>query len=396
MTTDELDPSSEVDTVAGIVAALREHPVLVHEALGNGRTNEVHAGLDELVADLEAAGTPTYVALVQAPNVPLAGDDPGDDLLRLIHQGLGEPGLYVVATPDSRTSFATYDVPLDATDLSLGRYDALEVAGSDLAEGEFVPAAGETAILLSVAADDDRALTPGQVDDLVEGGPWLAVYGDEPTSYELEEAQGEPLTGFVVAVACGLTGMVVGWRLLRARTALAAERRVGGGRPAPIEARPWIRAKAKTTRADPVADRARTAVQALRREVDGSIELATDEVHGSLEAAEGLLATGSRLDAVGALVLAEQGTARLHGAELPVRCYFDPLHGPSTRMVEVSGVSLPACRPCAIAVTTGGRPESLSGEGGARPYWQDDSIWAETGFGSLDPDLWRLVAERAR
>jgi hypothetical protein len=288
--------------------------------------------------------------------------------------------------------------------VSLGRYDALEAARSGLDEGDFVPAAGETAILLSVAADDDQDLTSSQVHDLVQGGPWLAVYGDEPMSYDIEEAQGEPLTGFVVAVACGLTGLVVGWRLLRARTALFADRTVDETRPERrSKPRPKTTPQPKTTPRtrpatafDTVADRARAAVEELRSAIDGSLALASDEVYGSLEAADGLLVTGSRLDTVGALVLAEQGAARLRGEPLPVRCYFDPLHGPSTRTVQVSGVSLPACAACGTAVAAGRQPDSLAGEIGRGAYWREPSIWAETGFGSLDPDLWRLVTERAR
>lgn len=373
-------PSTEADTVAGIAQALREDPVLVHESMGNGRTEEVHASLGELVDDLADAGLPAYVALVQTPNVQLASGDSGDDLLRLIHAELDEPGLYVVSTPVGQTAVAAYGVPVEAVDLSLGRYDAMEQARAGLPEGDFVPAAGEAAVLLTLATDDDHELSADELDDLMASGPWLAEYGDEPMSYEVEEAQGEPLTPLVVAVACGLTALVVGWRLLRARTALARERRER--RPEPTD--------------DHVPQQARAAVADLRREVDRSIRLVPDEVYGCLEAAERLVDSSSRLEVVGALVLAEQGSARLRGKRLPVRCYFDPRHGPSARTATVSGVSLPACTRCAEALASGGEPESLTVDRGAGPYWRDDSIWAETGFGSLDPDLWRLVAERTR
>jgi len=373
-------PSPEADTVAGIAAALREDPVLVHESMGNGRTDEVHESLGELVDDLADAGLPAYVALVQTPNVQLASRDSGDDLLRLIHAELDEPGLYVVSTPVGQTAVAAYDVPVDDVLVSLGRYRAMDEARSGLPEGDFVSTAGEAAALLTLATDDDYLLSAGEVDDLMASGPWLAEYGDEPMSYELDDAQGEPLTPLVVAVACGLTALVVGWRLLRARTALARERR--GRLPAPVD--------------DRTPQQAREAVADLRREVDRSIRLVPDEVHGCLEAAERLVESSSRLDVVGALVLAEQGSARLRGERLPLRCYFDPRHGPSARTATVSGVSLPACTRCAEALASGGEPDSLTVDRGDRPYWRDDSIWAETGFGSLDPDLWRLVTERTR
>lgn len=385
---------ADVDTVPGIAAALRQDPVLVQELLGNGRTDEAHDALTALVDDLADQGLPAYVALVQTPNdVQLpSGADAGDDLARLVHQELGEPGVYVVATPDTLTAVTTYDVPLDATSISLGRYDAMASARDGLAEGEFVPAPGEAAILLAAAADPEQVVSPGEARDLLASGPFVAAYGDEPAAYELEEARGEPETPLVFAVAFALVALVVGWRLLRARTAWA-----GGARSQPRR-RP-VPAPAPLARSRPAQDRtpeqARTAVRALRREVDASLRLVPDEVHGCLEAAEDLLAAGSRLEVVGALVLAEQGAARLAGEELAVRCYFDPRHGAQARRVPVSGVSVPACATCAAAIDTGRTPVSLDGDGG-RPYWRDDTVWAATGFGSIDPDLWRLVAERSR
>ncbi|WP_244929712.1 hypothetical protein [Nocardioides sp. W7] len=392
------DRPAEADTVEGIAAALRDDPVLVHEALGNGRTEEVHAGLSDLVGDLADAGVPAYVALVQTPNVQLAGQDSSDDLLRLVHAELDEPGVYVVSTPAGQTAVGTYGVPLEAVYLSLGRYDALEHAVAPLAEGDFVSAAGQAAVLLSVAADDDQSLSADQVGDLVAGGPWLAEYGEEPMGYELAEAHGEPLTTAVVAIACALTAATVGWRLLRARAALATERPEPRGKRPERAARPERGARADATVASvaSVAREARSAVKALRREIDRNLTLVPDEAYGCLEAAEDLVGSSSRLEVLGALVLAEQGSARLRGDALPVRCYFDPRHGPRARTATVSGVSLPACAACAAAVAAGREPESLSVDRGTRPYWRDDSIWAETGLGSLDPELWRLVTEGAR
>jgi len=26
-----------------------------------------------------------------------------------------------------------------------------------------------------------------------------------------------------------------------------------------------------------------------------------------------------------------------------------------------------------------------------RPYWENDDVWARTGFGAIDDDLWRAV-----
>lgn len=388
-------PEPEVDTVAGIADSLRDDPVLVHELLGNGRTDEVREALTGLVDDLATDGVPAYVALVQRPNVQLSTDQSADDLLRLVHAELDEPGLYVVAMPREVLAVATYDVPLDATMVSLGRYDALDAARADLSEGEFVSSAGEAALTLRIAADDDHELDPGQVDDLLAAGPWVAAYGDEPMAYELRDAQGEPETPLVVAVACALVVLVLAWRLLRARSALASGKVrhvLDATRPADRRERAAL---SPQPAAAPLQKQARRAVGALRRDVGRARAVVTDEVHGCLEAAERLVDSGDRFDAIGALVLAEQGTARLRGDELPVRCYFDPLHGASARTVAVSGVSLPACADCAAALGRGAEPRSLRDDAD-RPYWRGRTVWAETGFGSIDPDLWRFVQERAR
>ncbi|WP_182524345.1 hypothetical protein [Nocardioides dongkuii] len=390
------DRAPEADTVSGIAEALRADPVVVHESMGNGRTEEVHDGLVALVDDLADAGVPAYVALVQTPNVELATRDSSDDLLRLIHADLDRPGLYVVSTPDGQPAVATYGVPLDATDLSLARYDAVPAVREDLPEGEFLAAAGEAAILLSAAAKEDATLTPGEAEDLVTSGPWIAAYGEEPLPYELEDAQGEPLTPVVVAVTCGLTAVVVGWRLLRARAALAAGPQEQQDTKTKKQGQQKKQPRPRVARADQTAVQAPASVSALREEVDRSIELVPDEVYGCLEAAEDLVGSRSRLEVVASLVLAEQGTARLRGEPLPVRCYFDPRHGASARTTTVSGVSVPACAACAAAVAAGREPDSLSVDGGRQPYWKGDSVWAETGLGSIDPDLWRRLAERTR
>ncbi len=66
------------------------------------------------------------------------------------------------------------------------------------------------------------------------------------------------------------------------------------------------------------------------------------------------------------LVLAEQGSARLRGKRLPVRCYFDPRHGPSARTATGPRGVLARLHPvCRGARASGGEPDSLTVDRGA-------------------------------
>ena len=123
------DTGHDAETVDQIVAELRQDPILVHQLLGNGHTDEVTSELRELADQVEM---PVFVALVQSPP-GLAADNPSDDLLRLVHTHLDRPGIYIVQVQDGIQQIGAYDVPVEGIDLSLATYAAADVARAELA-----------------------------------------------------------------------------------------------------------------------------------------------------------------------------------------------------------------------------------------------------------------------
>lgn len=121
--------------------------------------------------------------------------------------------------------------------------------------------------------------------------------------------------------------------------------------------------------------------------------------------------TGSEaptVDLVGALVLVDHARHDLATAlaidagkkppKRPALCTFDPLHGRAAREVRWQyrkrQVDVPACASCAKAVTRGNDPDAL--RDGDRPYFERDTVWARTGFGSYDDDLVARVSRGER
>lgn len=104
------------------------------------------------------------------------------------------------------------------------------------------------------------------------------------------------------------------------------------------------------------------------------------------------------VDLVAAVALARSGDAALAGRPT-APCFFDPRHGTGTertrwRLGREEAV-LPACRACAKAVRRGRAPAALQDRG--RPYFEQDTLWARTGFGAVDDALpARVLAGEAR
>ncbi|WP_017581043.1 cytochrome c oxidase IV family protein [Nocardiopsis valliformis] len=112
-------------------------------------------------------------------------------------------------------------------------------------------------------------------------------------------------------------------------------------------------------------------------------------------------------ESVGVLVLLDlaedhhaRAVARRRGEapEMRVHCYANPLHGTNTEQVdwrEVGGTrvtAVPLCADCAEAVRTRRRPNVLPDRDRGRtvPYYKvpaERSVWAATGFGTLQSDL---------
>lgn len=370
---------AEAETIEEIVADLRTDPILVHELLGNGDTAGTDARLTELAEDV---GVPVYVALVQRPDDELATDRPGDDLLRQIHQELDEPGLYLVATPDTGSAVGAYgvDVPVSVVTHAAHLVSAEFRDDPEAAEVRFTTA-GDIALTLAAAADPD-GLTAAEAEAVLDSGPFVVREGEtfEPSRYEIEDAVGEPLTPLVVGVVVGLTALPLAWRTLRARQA----------RPLPRTPEPRVAVES----IDVVRRRAHKQIRELRRALDAGDGDPLDAAGAleSLDLAATLAGSDELLDVVGAYALALQGRSLLDGRSFSP-CFYNPLHGEGVDRAQTR-TSVPACPRCAARLARGEEPEALRDDG--RPYFEGRSVWAETGFGALRDDLWRAVRTARR
>ncbi|WP_235735474.1 hypothetical protein [Nocardioides alcanivorans] len=110
---------------------------------------------------------------------------------------------------------------------------------------------------------------------------------------------------------------------------------------------------------------------------------------------------------VGALVLTQRGehalvAARAGRAWEPIRtCFLNPLHGRADRerQVEWQGRTLdvPMCTACRTALQKKKVPDILDvvRRGEPRHYFETGvEPWSSSGYGSLEPDLLKLLSRR--
>jgi len=290
--------------------------------------------------------------------------------------------------------------------------DGLRPTYSDDYEAPRPSDAGEAAMIAAVVAEADHTITEYQV----------ALYSRSTTWTEVRYDSGpEPPLPSVLAAFSAMLGVLValvGWRLTRTWVLRSVT-------PAPPRAAPWSRPDARgvvTPKAPerPVGRPTRGApapvpvitVAAVRKDATQTLDtLARSLAHsgsgprleaaiGCRVAAERVIASSDLLDVVGALVLARTGRSLLRTADPYRPCFVNPLHGEGTVEIEITdgdeaSLSVPACRRCG---STRGLAQELDplleawwGLRGSRPYYEGGTLWARTGFGGLDPDLWRLV-----
>lgn len=396
------EPVEFAETVPEIVAQLRTDPVLVEDIMSNGHTAEVKAALD---AKVEDARVPVFVVLTRTPS-DLTGDASDEQLVSLLHARLQQDGIYYVATSQGHGQLGVWGDLDPAVDDDATAYEhahmqamtqvreAIEQPGDY--EGRVDPAAvAEAGVALDLAATDHvpgpdgPVLSEGQVEAYT-----AAVWTEHPVNVEPVELPSAWLLA-MVATAVGLTVGVVAYRLLQALTA-------GGGRggaqagPAtqPATAQDLARLRGRVDREVARIDR--------RLSADTTPSEAGELARRCREAAERLRDADDVLDVVGALVLARTGAHALggKGTELYRCCYFNPLHGRGDQEVDLGdGLSLPTCGACRRALRDGGSPDALVDVrpwARDQPYYDGDTVWARTGFGTLDDRLWHTVAEARR
>ncbi|WP_181313214.1 hypothetical protein [Nocardioides campestrisoli] len=413
-------PGSDRAGLDQIVEALREDPVLVHPLFGNGRTEEVREGLREIV---DEAGFPAYVVL--APPPPgLSGDDPDRELATLLQDRLGGDGVFVVHTDPMAHGAEVLgfgDVP-EQTLLSQAWLDHAPRGGATSEPS--LP--GRVARDLTVLSREGE-IGGGEYRSFAEETPWAAPARWEPGSGS--SAPVDPAVAATVAfgvVAAGswlLMRIVARWRAARREPqptpgpARRPARRPGGGPagqalPGPAE----IRATAEAE-LDALAAR-RSGTDATRPD-EPDVRVLVD---GSYDAARAILARCGTADSdladlVGALVLVRTADRALagaparagrkgkgrRGAATPYRpCFFDPRHGQGVhrRSVPVADTRLevPVCGRCRAVAEDALCPMRVPAGllGRTRPWYEQDSVWARTGYGAFVEELWHPVAAEVR
>lgn len=393
------------DTVDALEQALREQHVIVHETLGGGDTDGAFDRISELVAELPFAA---YVAVVETPDDVDAGIDSGRFLATALSRRIGEPGLYIVDTPDAVMGVRMVGTGWDETTFSLQKSTDAEAVERRSGYQVLSPTVDVEVVLQTASASppqgadsdyDEVSLADAVVEDLAERERALQPYerpdldDDDPPEPWSEGKRWMVGTAVGAGLLAALLQSLWGWPGWRRRPGAATK--PGGTQPARASAVPEI----EQLREDAAAQLTALAESLPAAPAGERLDRATL----AREAAEPLLYSDDLLDVVGALVLARAGRREVSiavgRARSPYRvCFFDPRHSTAGQQVRWrfgdADVEVPVCRPCRRDVEAGRTPETLQEprRGRSRPYYEGDSVWAETGFGTLTSDLADLAA----
>lgn len=388
------------DTVDALEDALRQQHVIVQETQGSGDTDGAYDRISRLVERLPFAA---YVALVDAPDDVDAGIGAGRFLATALSRRIGEPGLYVVETPNAVMGVRMVGTDWDETLFSLQSStdrDAVTRASGDaiLAPSVEVESVLQTALGPAQSDGDDYdevSLPESVVEELGERDRSLEPY--ERPGLEDDDPPEPWGTGkrWMVGTAVGAGLLAV---LLQSLWGWPGWRRRKGDRPTAPASTPAVPA-IEQRREEATAQLTALAESLPAVPVGERLDRATL----AREAAEPLLRSDDLLDVTGALVLARSGRREvaiaLGRARAPYRvCFFDPDHATGSQQAAWrfgdTDVEVPVCRSCRKAIAAGRTPETLRvpHRGRLRPYYEGDSVWAETGFGSLTSDLGDLAS----
>ncbi len=333
---------------------LQRDPVYVSPSLSRVVSPDQVAELRRRVA---AMPYPTFVAIV-----PQFRDEPGSrrsgDLPTVLRDRIGRDGLYLLSDGRGSIDARAFGVQTvgDARRLGSVVLDAVPTRDGPVARVRFA---------LDHLADGrvaDRSVRAER--DANDRLPWIVMAGGAAV-------------GLVVPL--GVVAALPSSRHRRAesRAARAADRAAGPPPDPTIDA-----PDAATARRD-----AQDAVAALSRAIDAA-PAPSDDALRALEAASSVLARDDArpVDHVGAATLAVRGRRALGGDAVPAPCFFDPRHGDGDRASRWrrgrQDVVIPVCSACATALQRDRTPVSLGDRD--RPYWEQDSVWARTGFGAID------------
>ncbi|GAB2885582.1 hypothetical protein GCM10027026_41560 [Myroides odoratimimus subsp. xuanwuensis] len=348
--------------------------MLVQEIIGEGFTAEAHAGLTELASRVDVR---VHIALVARPS-DVTADRPADELVRVLHLRLDEPGLYLAATESHDFEWAAYDVDPDGQIEREVGHAHREIYGDECCHTG-LSAAGEAALVLHAAADGD--ISEGDLDAVLSE----SAYRMERSPSEWSAYEPDPWRVFAFPIALALVAGLLAYAVARSWRRPKASARTPRSSVAPDVAVP-----APTEQATAQLTAKREVRKLAKKLARADVEhRGHAEASACLAQAERLLSSEDVLSLVGSLTLARTG-ARALTDDPPYRCcYFDPRHGEATARTTFAHASVPSCTRCHQAVEGGGAPGSLTVEqtkGRRVAYWKLDSVWSHTGFGSLVDD----------
>lgn len=306
------------------------------------------------------------------------------------------------------------DLGGDAVYVGWSEYDAaIDLQGVDFADGAYY-----VDRLVALEAPGDLAAQMEKASELIDDGNaselWSALDEDEKYGSRSDDDGTGMAWLSVTLVVVVLSVALLAWGRVskRRHRANALARRSGETFALPTTVLRTVReAEDRSLRRQAEGEVAALGEQLVAQDLDAfeAGPLAVwEQAMEHHEVARQVLAQGQTpADVVGALVLVRRGeqarTAAVAGdvAWVPQPgCWFNPLHGGSTKIVEwndaahrkgARSVSVPACHECARAVSKGREPEDVldfvEGEKVVHYYRLAIGVWSRTGYGSLDTDL---------
>jgi len=364
-------PAAQAASLTDVAAALQNSPVFV-EAGNEANVSDMDA--QRLVSEVQAAGTPLYVAVVTATSLD------GRTIAEYTHDlgnAVGVQGTYAVVA--GRNFYADSEL-----------FSVATLADQSVAENK---AGGANAILdafitgvTSLAAPVDPAPTgvPDTSGTVTDPGYIDTTNGT--LSNDMTGGSGSMGGFWLIAALAGILG--IGSLVVRGINSSSKAPQLTGAQLAALKATidedvtEFGEEATKLDAQNPkLGDAGRADLATALNAYDHAKRTAA--VIASAEGATTV--TNALQDGRYALACVQ---ARLEGKPLPERrppCFFDPRHGPSFEDVTWApsgGVErqVPACRACAVTVADGQVPaarEVLIGTGQKRsPYWMAGPMYA--------------------
>lgn len=348
---------------ARIAAALRRSPIYVDPAYAASLPRAERTGL---AARIRRSPVPIYVLLV--PIVPGGPWPTSEDLATVVQSRLGRGGAFITLDPEFNDVFDVY------------RWGGTYTERQDSRDAGWAVSYDPAYKTASLGARLGRCVA------LISTGTGTKTY-DRLVSQEFPSSpapRARPVRhrggGFPVALPAGMGAVAV------AGGALLWLRRRRSRPPAP-EA---VFVTAHQADLDELRERAEQEVISLGERLESG-EPREAELDAYSAAGRVLDRAESVADLAGVLALVAIGR------DAPPPCYFNPPHGagrvrvnwrpPGTR----DRLAVRVCAECARAVRDRHVPDVLLDDG--RPYYEADTVWAETGYGQLGGDLVRRVLD---